>query len=195
VVLDAPPGWIAHWQMHRLKADGGRCRAALAASSRLRVVPVLDRHLDGDCGYFDAVRLERSAVPFDSPVTSACALAAAFAWYQGALQQTAARQMHSRLVRMDHAGVFACRNVNHQAEGSRSEHATANAIDITAFHFADGRTASVLRDYGKPTPQGRFLEQARQAACQVFNGVLGPRYNRLHASHFHLDMGPYLICR
>jgi hypothetical protein len=53
----------------------------------------------------------------------------------------------------------------------------------------------VLAYYGKLTPEGRFLEAAHDPACRVFKGVLGPQYNRLHAGHFHLDMGPYLICR
>lgn len=104
-------------------------------------------------------------------------------------------QMHSPLVGIDHVGIFACRNVNHETDGARSQHATANAIDVTAFRFADGRIAAIAHDYGKPTPQGRFLAAAHDAACRVFNGVLGPDYNRLHASHFHLDMGPYWICR
>jgi len=45
------------------------------------------------------------------------------------------------------------------------------------------------------SPQGRFLDQAHDDACKLFSAVLGPRYNRLHATHFHLDMGPYRICR
>jgi hypothetical protein len=103
--------------------------------------------------------------------------------------------MHAGLVRIDQLGTFACRNVDSEAVGPRSQHATANAIDIAAFHFADGRTASVARDYGKDSAQGRFLDAAHDAACGLFNTVLGPRYNRLHATHFHLDMGPYRICR
>jgi hypothetical protein len=99
--------------------------------------------------------------------------------------------MHSKLVGIGQLGTFSCRNVNNEAVGNRSQHATANAIDIAVFHFADGRTASVLRDYGKPTPQGRFLDAAHDEACHLFSTVLGPRYNRLHANHFHFDMGGF----
>jgi hypothetical protein len=54
---------------------------------------------------------------------------------------------------------------------------------------------SVLKDYGKATPEGRFLDAAHDGACDFFNIVLGPRYNRLHANHFHLDMGGFRFCR
>jgi hypothetical protein len=53
----------------------------------------------------------------------------------------------------------------------------------------------VLKDYGKATPAGRFLDGAHDAACDLFNIVLGPKYNRLHANHFHLDMGGFRFCR
>jgi len=103
--------------------------------------------------------------------------------------------MHSRLTGFTQLGTFSCRNVNSEADGNRSEHATANAIDIASFHFADGRTVSVVKDYGKAGDAGRFLDQAHDQTCGLFNVVLGPRYNRLHANHFHLDMGRYGICR
>jgi hypothetical protein len=194
VELDAPPHWLAHWQMHRLKADGALCRQALARS-KLRFTPLADRRLGQGCAYENVIRSDVSPIAYNITPNAACALTAALYWYQGRLQDIAAREMKSPLVRIDHVGIFACRNVNNEAGGSRSQHAAANAIDITAFRFADGSSASVTRDYGKPTPAGRFLTKAHAAACGIFNGVLGPGYNRLHASHFHLDMGPYWICR
>ncbi len=53
----------------------------------------------------------------------------------------------------------------------------------------------MLRDFGKDTPEGRFLDAAQAQACGVFNVVLGPLYNKQHADHFHLDMGNFLMCR
>jgi hypothetical protein len=194
VGLDAPPSWLAHWQMRQLKRDGNLCRTALMRA-RIAFTPMADRQIDGACGYSDVVRLDQPPVLLPRRPPTTCVLSAALYWYQGLLQQAALAQMHSVLERIDHVGVFACRNVNNETDGSRSQHAIANAIDITAFRFADGRMASVARDYGKATPQGRFLAAAHDAACRVFNGVLGPDYNRLHATHFHLDMGPYWICR
>jgi hypothetical protein len=194
VDLNAPPGWIAHWQLNRLAGDGPRCRAALAAT-RLDFTRLKDRRMGDGCGFDNVVRADRSPVAFSPRTSATCSLTAALYWYQQSLQAAAQATMHARLVRIDQLGTFACRNVNSQAEGSLSQHATANAIDIAAFHFADGRVASVVRDYGEDTAKGRFLDAAHDAACRLFDAVLGPHYNRLHANHFHLDMGPYRICR
>ena len=191
VDLGAPPGWIAHWQMNELEKDGAACRQALTRGAVI-FTPIKDHAVDGDCGYYNVVRLD--TLPINPRASATCGLAAGMAWLQQDLQQAAQAQMHARLTGIDQLGVFACRNVNSESVGPRSEHATANAIDIAGFRFSDGRRALVVRDYGKASAEGRFLDAAHAAACHLFNGVLGPRYNRLHAGHFHLDMGPYRIC-
>jgi hypothetical protein len=193
VDLNAPPGWIAHWQLNRLGDDKPACRIAISHTV-LRYTPMADRRIDDACGFTNVVRADVSPITFAPRVTATCGLTAALYWFQRGAAAAAAAQMQSRLVRIDQVGTFACRNVNGEAVGSRSEHATADAIDVTAFHFADGRIVTVGRDYGRPTAAGRFLQATHDAACGVFNGVLGPDYNRLHATHFHLDMGPYRIC-
>ncbi len=195
LVLDAPPGWIAHWQLNRLAADGAHCRATLGTASRLSVTQLKDRKIDDRCGFTDVVSADASPLRFSPRVTATCGLTAALYWYQRQLEPIALATMHSRLTGISQLGTFACRNVNGEAGGNRSEHATANAIDVAVFHFADGRTVSVRKSYGKSDDAGRFLDQAHNQACGLFNTVLGPRYNKLHADHFHLDMGRYGICR
>ncbi len=46
-----------------------------------------------------------------------------------------------------------------------------------------------------PNPKATFLRQVRDGACQGFRAVLGPDYNAAHRNHFHLDRGPYRVCR
>ncbi|HEX3996431.1 MAG TPA: extensin family protein [Acetobacteraceae bacterium] len=191
--LNAPPNWIAHYQLNALTRDGAVCRTALARTS-LGFVPLKDRRVDDACGFRNVVRADKAPIEFVPHTTATCGLTAALYWYQSALQKAALEHLHSRLVRIDQLGTFACRNVNSEAVGPRSEHATANAIDVAAFHFADGVTITVARDYDKPTPAGRFLNDAHASACELFNTVLGPHYNQLHATHFHLDMGSYRVC-
>ncbi len=41
--------------------------------------------------------------------------------------------MGSALVRIDHLGSYACRNIYNRADARRSEHASAEALDISAF--------------------------------------------------------------
>ncbi len=72
--------------------------------------------------------------------------------------------------------------------------ATGDAVDIAAFHLADGRTVSVARDWASAGPQGAFLHRVRDGACRVFNGVLSPDYNAAHRDHLHLDMGQWTHC-
>jgi hypothetical protein len=192
--LNAEPGWIAHWQLNRLASNAPGCRAALGATPE-HFTPLKDHRIDDACGFTNVVRADVTPVEFAPRTTATCALTSALFWYQGMLQKAARMQMRSRLLRIDQLGTFACRNVDSEVAGPRSQHATANAIDIAGFHFADGRMASVERDYGKNSDQGRFLDAAHDAACGIFNTVLGPRYDKLHTTHFHLDMGPYRICR
>jgi hypothetical protein len=192
--LNGKPGWFARIQINGLAADPGVCLDVLKRAD-LSFNPLADRRIDDRCGFEDVVRETRMPVAFNIDATVTCSLMAALYWYQGALQAAAERDLGARLARIDQLGTFACRNVNSEVAGPRSEHATANAIDIAAFHFSDGRTVTVAADWNKPTPAGRFLKDAHDSACGLFNAVLGPDYNRLHANHFHLDLGRYRICR
>jgi hypothetical protein len=121
-------------------------------------------------------------------------MGAALYWYEGELDRMATDLMGSGLARIDHMGSYACRNVNGDASGQRSEHAMANAFDLAGFQLRDGRRITVRDHWGTATQEGRFLKAARNLACSMFNTVLGPEYNDLHADHFHLDMGHGRIC-
>jgi hypothetical protein len=192
--LNRAPGAFAHLQLNSLSTDGEACRAVLARTA-LKFTPLADRVTGRGCGFTDVVRADASPIAFNPRVTATCSMTAALVWYQQRLDAIAARDLAARIVRIDQLGTYACRNINAATSGRLSQHATANAIDIVAFHLADGRTVSVAADYGKPTPEGKFLDDAHEAACGLFNIVLGPKFNRLHANHFHLDMGPFRFCR
>ena len=194
VTLDAKPGWFANIQLNGLSADGPACRAALGRAT-MRFSVMADRKIGDLCGFTDVVRADSTPIAFSPRTVATCTMTAGLYWWQNRLDEIAQVQLHTRIVRIDQLGTYACRNINSAAEGRRSQHATANAIDIAAFHTADGRVISVLKDYGKDTPEGRFLDGAHQSACGLFNIVLGPNYNRLHANHFHLDLGGFRFCR
>lgn len=194
VVLDAAPGWFANIQLNSLSADGEACRAALGRST-MQFSVMADRRIGANCGFTDVVRADATPIAFSPRPVATCSLAAGLYWWQRRLNEIAQVELQTSIVKIDQLGTYACRNINSAAEGRRSQHATANAIDIAAFHTADGRVISVLKDYGKETPEGRFLDGAHDSACGLFNIVLGPRYNRLHANHFHLDFGGFRFCR
>lgn len=195
VQLAAPPGWMARWQINALAADAGACFAALDGTT-IAYTPLPTRAGAGDgCTITAGVRVARSQIGYSRMVNATCALAAALYWYERDLMALALQHLGTGLVRIDQWGTYACRNVNNAKEGLRSQHATANAVDIGGFRLADGRSISVLRDWGEETAEGRFLAAARDAGCRYFNAVLGPAYNRAHADHFHLDLGRARICR
>ena len=194
VALDQPPGWLARMQINSLAADPPACFAALDRS-RLTYKPTPQRPIRAGCGLVNAVRPVHSHVSYNRSFDLTCGMMAALYWYEAELQRLAEEHLGASIVRIDHLGTYACRNVNGEPQGRRSQHATANAIDIAGFRLSDGRTISVLRDWGKDTPEGRFLSDAQSAACDFFNIVLSPQYNALHANHFHLDLGSLRMCR
>jgi hypothetical protein len=107
----------------------------------------------------------------------------------------AAERYGKKLTAVRHLGTYSCRNTDHRREGRRSEHATANAIDIAGFTFADGSSLSVTKDWKDDGAKGRFLHEVHDGACRAFNVVLSPDYNAAHRSHFHFDMGRWVVCR
>jgi hypothetical protein len=191
--LEAEPSWFARMQLNSLAADAPACYAALDRSD-LNYQRLENRVTGEGCGVVDGVRMVRSQVPYSSSFRTTCAMAAALYWYERDLDTLALEHMGSGLARIEHLGTYACRNIGGE-NGRRSQHATANAIDIAGLRLKDGTEVSVRRDWGKATPQGRYLAAAHEAACSYFNTVLGPEYNAAHADHFHLDLGRARICR
>lgn len=169
--------------------DPPACRAALDRAG-VRYT-FLARREDGPrCGYDDAVRLERGGsravalTPSGPPL--ACPVAAGLAaWEWQVVQPAALRSFGSPVVGIDHLGSYACRHVAGQRVWS--EHARANAIDVAAFRFADGRRVTVRGDWRKGTAAATFLSRVRDGACPLFATVLSPDYNAAHRDHLHLD--------
>ncbi len=253
-------------KMHRMMTDRPRCEAALASAAwRTAAVPLLAAR-NGGCNVQDAIRIDAAGNPlFSSGFAATCPLTVSLAMVIHHVVQPAARKhFNAEVVRVEHLGTFACRKVNNGRESTRmSQHAAANAIDITGFVLkprastvptlvaASGKgfmpvaavaqrtaqqrgdiTVSVLKDWGsvqgkkeksaapvvadedladgRPKPlsvaagkendplaiaRAAFLREVRDGACQYFQAVLSPDYNRVHRSHFHFDMGPWKACK
>ncbi|MBX3724530.1 MAG: extensin family protein [Xanthomonadales bacterium] len=204
--LTESPGLLTGFKLKRASADPEACRRALAGSGfRLSAVP--DRETGPGCGFQNAFRIDRSTVDVGAPFTLSCPAALSLAlWERHALQQAARLHLGAEVRAIEQLGSYACRNL-YGAEGRRrSQHATADALDISGFVLSDGRRIRVLRDWRRtgavggsedalPTPEARFLLALRDQACRWFDAVLGPDYNAGHADHFHFDRGRARICR
>ncbi|SDF88223.1 Uncharacterized conserved protein [Thalassobaculum litoreum DSM 18839] len=194
--LERPVGRATGRQLLALKNDPDRCRATLAAS-RLQVRALENRRNGAFCHYSDVVQILRSTVPYSGPVHLTCPMAAAlYLWERDIVAPAAVKYLSSRLVRIDHMGTYSCRRRQGGSSNRPSEHATANAIDVSGFRLEDGRRVTVLGDWSQGTTAERaFLREIRDRACGLFQVVLSPDYNAAHRDHFHLDMGDWGVCR
>ena len=197
-----PPTLFTSYKLARLSGDPRACTAALAAS-KLSFATVPDRPLANGCGWSNAVRVTALPERVGPPFVASCPAAVSLAmWERHVLQPAAEATLGERVVAVDHFGSYACRDIagaTRRDEGGdhRSEHATANALDVAGFVLADGRTVSVARDWHRPAddPRRRFLQAVHDGACAFWNVVLGPDYNPAHHDHFHFDRGRYRACR
>lgn len=193
LVLDQPMGLATAVKFERAADDPAMCRAVLEQGG-VRVVEEPDR-VAGTCATRDTVRLPAAVLAPAAPVmTCAQALAYAF-WVRHAVQPAARAELGEPIGRIDHYGTYACRNMYGRETGRRSEHATANALDVAGFRTASGRRVTVLGDFQDDGSEGRFLRRARDGACPWFRAVLSPDYNAAHRDHLHLDRGRYRACR
>jgi hypothetical protein len=117
------------------------------------------------------------------------------AWERHVVQPAARESFGARVVRIEHFGTYACRNIYGRAEGRRREHAEANAVDVHTFVLANGRQVSIQPHFRLDEPRGQFLRRVTDGACGWFRGIFSPDYNAAHRDHLHLDFGAYRLCR
>ena len=174
--------------------DTKKCFAALdsVGIAYTRVARKGDR---AECLLDDALTLDQSLTPYSATLSMSCPLAAAvYVWERHVVIPAAEKYFGQKVTRIETFGSYSCRRVNNEKTGRWSEHATGGAIDIAGFTLADGRTVMVEDDFNKISPEGRFLHEVRDRACDLFSATLSPDYNAAHHNHFHLDMGLYTIC-
>ena len=160
-----------------------------------RVLP--DRVFDGGCSALGAVQLKDIGTPVTNLGAMTCPAARGLArWTREAVQSAALQWMKSRVARIESFGSYSCRPVNGVSGNRLSEHGRANAVDIAAFVFENGRRVTVLQGWnGEEEEVRRFLRAVHQAGCRRFDVGLGPDANALHRDHFHFDMGQSRYCR
>ena len=117
-------------------------------------------------------------------------------WRRQSLEPAAREILGSDVVRIDHMGAYACRNVNNGGVSTRvSAHAQAAALDFAGVRLRDGRRIAVTDDWSGEAPEARFLRRIRDDACRIFGTVLSPDYNAVHRDHLHLEATDTRFCR
>ena len=172
-----------------------QCLGQLARQDvRFDILP--DRNFGAGCSATGSIRLVDYGIPTTNLSAMTCPLADRFVrWVRQAVRPAARQHLESDIARIETFGTYSCRNVNGGASGKRSEHARANAVDVSAFVLKNGRRISVLSGWQGDGRDRKFLRAIHQGACAGFGTVLGPDYNRQHADHIHLDMAAGRYCR
>lgn len=128
-------------------------------------------------------------VHLSQPATLNCGMAEPLSdWLENTVQPEARRAFGEEVVALDVAASYSCRPRNNKRGAKMSEHGYGNAIDIAGFTLASGRTVTVLDGWRGNRAERRFLEQVHGEACGEFHTVLGPKADRAHRDHFHLDL-------
>jgi hypothetical protein len=192
--LTLPVGSTTAGKLALLKADRTLC-LRLLADAGVDVTPLAINIENPKCSLEGAVTLDRSTTPYSQTLSLSCPLAATlYVWERQIVIPAAKDLLGETPERIETFGSYSCRPVRGGRSGRWSEHATANAVDISGFRFADRKPVMVAKDFRGTGPEAAFLKRVRRDGCRLFRTTLGPDYNALHHDHFHLDMGAWSSC-
>ena len=192
--LTAPIGMATYGNLTDLKYDSALCQRKLSEAGVEFTVLAPDEP-GSRCALGETLSLQRSLTPYNAaPLRMSChELAALYVWERNVARPLAEKTFGSPLRQIETYGTYSCRNI--AGTGQRSQHAYANAIDISGFVLEDGRRISVKEHWRGRDDEGRYLSKLHKGACRLFSVTLGPDFNAAHADHFHLDMGSTETCK
>jgi len=193
------------WSAVQIATAAKRCDLVLATTNidAKRLDPIGGA---GGCGIAAPVLVSSfGAVKVNPPAKLNCNLAlATYKWLTDKAQPIARDKYKSAIVAIQQYSSYTCRSRRGAGTSRISEHAFGNALDVASFTLASGKKISIGKDwstagliFGLDT-DATFLNDVHKGACDSFATVLGPRYNKAHANHFHMDMGRggrYKICK
>lgn len=188
--LAQPVGVFTGRKLAALTDDPVTCRALLDRAGIAYVA--MKAGGEGQCAYSDAVRLKPvgggTVALAPAAVAPSCPVVAALKLWEWNVVQPEAQRIFGQPVRsITHFGSYSCRRMYGRSRGDFSEHATADAIDISGFVLADGRRITVKGGWKGDKDASDFLHAVRDGACRLYSTVLSPDYNAAHADHLHLD--------
>ena len=150
------------------------------------------------CGVDRPVRgVSVDGVALSQPATMDCRTAQALkTWVRKGVKPTIGR-LGGGVASLRVVASYSCRTRNSRPGARISEHGRGRAVDIAAVNLKNGVSVSVLKGWRDPA-QGQLLRKMHRAACGPFGTVLGPKSDKYHRDHIHLDTanhrsGPY--CR
>jgi len=197
ISLESRPSLFVDPRLSALRFDAKLCRSVLTPP-HIDATPIPDSRSANGCGWVNAVRFNTVGGARIGVSNLTCEMSAALAlWVEYEVQPVAKEMFGQPVTSLGDFGTYDCRNIigNPIWKGVRSQHAFANAIDISGFTFADGRRISVLRDWKGRGKEAEFLREVKRRSCRYFRVSLGPEFNPAHENHFHFDRGLLWTCR
>lgn len=186
------------YKLQRLSHDPAACLAVMQRASQQGFVQFRSAPpQQGDCPIEQPLRVSGfGEVSVSSSFLASCPMAvSSTVFVVNSHQALLQAGINSRLSRIAHVGSYACRNIYHRQQGRLSEHATAEAWDISGFQLANGQWLMVGKNWRQPTEAAAGLHALWREGCATFGNTLGPDYNAAHAEHFHLGMRGAGYCR
>lgn len=187
---EAPVGMTPPHSEPARAAGPSVCLATFVERGGIALPPAVDNG-SGSCAIDDPVTFRAIVlrdgvkIELDSAVTVSCAFALeVVGWVRDDLPDAIAHE-NARLAGLVGVGGHACRPRNGMAGAPVSEHATGNALDLTALRLQGGRTVGLTE---KDETTQTLREALRKSACARFATVLGPGADISHKDHLHLDM-------
>jgi len=197
ISLETPGQWFTDPRLAALRFDRALCRSVLR-SPHIEATAIPDEPIRDRCGWSNAVRISSAGGTRIGIDKLTCETAAALAlWIEYDVQPAAVAAFGKRVASVQNFGTYSCRTIigNPMWKNVPSQHATANAIDISGFALEDGTQINVKRDWRRGGKEGDFLRSIHQSACRLFRVALSPDFNEAHHDHFHFDRGFLVRCK
>ena len=190
--LNEKPYWLTQFRLKLIDAVPENCALALRRSG-LAFTTAPEEGQNSSCPLQDAVQLNHLSSAKMRTENMRCNIAARlYMWERNVVQPEAQKIFGEPVAEVTHFGSYSCRTI--RGSTRISEHAFANAFDISGFRLRSGKMISVLKDWNGGV-NSTFLHVVRDGLCEYFNLTLGPDYNADHNDHFHVDMGWARGCR
>ena len=146
------------------------------------------------CGMPNGVTMTKgpSGIVYSPALEIDAALAKELIDVEKILQEEAKALLGTEIKRIDTLGSYACRKSNGVwTKGQMSEHAFGLAFDLKSMTTKKGKVITVLKDWGKDTPEGKLLVTFRRRILKEtgITHVITPDYNAMHRDHLHIDRG------
>lgn len=141
------------------------------------------------CGLEQGVQVTAvSGIPLSIPATIDCVTAQALKTWVDTGIVPIIGTTGGGVKRLEIAASYVCRPRNNQKGAKVSEHGRGRAVDLSGITLKDGRTLTVLHDWKR---NAKIMTAIHRAACGTFGTVLGPKSDRYHHDHFHVDTARY----